>query len=61
MTFHIQTRVLLQKEGPPRPRPGRPNKAPPDGDSLRARAPGLQSGWRGRLTPAGSLTVAKKN
>lgn len=60
MTFHIQTCVLLQKEGPPRPRPERLNKAPPGGDSLRARATGLQSAWSGRLSLVGSLTVAKK-
>lgn len=39
MAFHMQAWVLLQKEGPSRPRPEPPNKALPGGKAHPAHAP----------------------
>lgn len=58
--FHMQAWVLLQKEGPSRPRPEPPNKGCAVARLALRTRPWLQSGWRGRPALLGSLIAAEK-
>lgn len=52
MAFHMQAWVLLQKEGPSRPRPEPPNKALPGGKAHPAHVPVASVGMEGTARPA---------
>ena len=56
----VQAWVLLQKEGPSRPRPEPPNKGCAVARLALRTRPWLQSGWRGRPALLGSLIAAEK-